>query len=201
MQTLIVPTNRQEVDQILANREREHLALVSPRELSAAEKQIEAARAQLAKAEQGLAERKAVISDLEQRIVALGEHRALVVAFADEFAFEPAQNVALKLFSLWESSIQNPCPQSVSKYHAARAYAAEQSALREHVAGRLQELKSKEKTMIDDILALAKNERIDLGNLLAVMKTESGKQPSGRLGNERRWQLFAAGRLNDLTKN
>ena len=55
--------------------------------------------------------------------------------------------------------------------------------------------------MLDAIIDAAKAEKIDLGNLLVLMRAESGVQPNRVIGDEVRHRLFSSGLLNDLAKN
>ena len=179
-----------------AEAERTRLEKVSPKELSAAERDIEKAQSQLAKAEAALETRREVIAALENKIVGLGHHRELVAAFIAEFSFTDAESTAANVFSAWESSVRANCPQTVSGYRNALDHAAIAAAIRPHVAGKLEALKATEAALIDEILEVSKREVINLQNLLHVMRSESGVQKNGCLGDEKRHTLFARGLLN-----
>lgn len=176
--------------------ERERLQVVDPRMLVTTDKEIANAEKALADALAKRASRRDLIADVENRLLELGRHRELMTAFRREFSAPDAGQV----FAAWQIAHTSPSPQSASTYASLLMGFAAAVAIQPHVESRLAELTAQEKAMADEILTIAKDERVGLANLLAAMTGEN--QPrNGKLMNPDAHRILTSGVLKDFARN
>jgi hypothetical protein len=175
--------------------EADRLNSVSPGARAEITKAQEDAEQAMARADQALAERRSTISDLEAQILALGKYRVKIEQVRGTFATDPdtAANAALDALC---AHLESPCPATQGTYNLLVERFVVCQGMLPHVSRRLSAMEARGAAMLSDLKATAKRSKVDLGNLLALLRDESAEVKRGHMRNVEVHQLFAAGFLS-----
>jgi hypothetical protein len=175
-----------------ATAEAQRLNAVAPDAAQEIEEAQRIADEAAAKANEVRGSRKATIALLEVKLKELGKHRATTEQFR-AMGEGSLETVAASAMDAYFAALLSPCPQNNSAWESRLQWLSQLTSLRPHMPARLAALDAKADTMLAEIKAIAKRGKIDLGNLVQIMRHECGEIAGTELRDHELHRLFQAG--------